>query len=65
MCNNYRWHYSAEEIQWILKLGVWARGQIVNETALGKLMAEKFIQHEMKRESRRKISRTDQNVAEK
>jgi 5-methylcytosine-specific restriction endonuclease McrA len=22
LCNNYRWHYDAEEFQWILKLGV-------------------------------------------
>src|SRR5690349_6833885 len=25
LCNNYRWHYSPQEIQWILKLGVWVK----------------------------------------
>ena len=24
-CNSYRWNYSPEEIQWILKLGVWLK----------------------------------------
>ena len=28
LCNNYRWDYSAEEFQLILKLGVWAKTQI-------------------------------------
>jgi hypothetical protein len=28
LCNNYRWHYTAEELQQILKLGVWTRTQI-------------------------------------
>ena len=25
LCNNYRWDYSAEEFQWLLKIEVWAR----------------------------------------
>jgi hypothetical protein len=28
LCNNYRWDYSSEEFQYILKLGVWIRTQI-------------------------------------
>ena len=32
LCNNYRWHYSAEELQQILKLGVWVRTQIQKPT---------------------------------
>jgi 5-methylcytosine-specific restriction endonuclease McrA len=25
ICNNYRWHYLPEELQLILKIGVWAK----------------------------------------
>ena len=39
-CNNYRWHYLPEEIQWILKIGVWAKTQIERETIVGKVVAE-------------------------
>src|SRR5690349_20829394 len=35
LCNNYRWDYSPEEFQWILKLGVWARTQIERATTRG------------------------------
>ena len=54
LCNNYRWHYNPEEIKWILKLGVWLRGEIRTDTALGKAAAEKFIKHEVRREGRKK-----------
>jgi HNH endonuclease len=53
-CNNYRWFYSASEIKWILKLGVWLKTQIQTNTAVGKLACEKFILNEVKREARRK-----------
>ena len=56
ICNNYRWHYGAEEFQWILKLGVWARTQIEERTSLGTALAEKFIKHERVRISRQKKS---------
>ncbi|MEP6513915.1 MAG: HNH endonuclease signature motif containing protein [Parafilimonas sp.] len=42
-CNNYRWHYLPAEFQWILKLGVWARTEIANDSDLGRLMANVFI----------------------
>ena len=57
LCNNYRWHYSPQEIQWILKLGVWAKTQIQGETKTGKLLSSSFIQHEIRREKRRKVPR--------
>ena len=34
-CNNYRWDYLGEEMQYILKLGVWLRTQIEKETPAG------------------------------
>ena len=54
-CNRYRWHYSSEEIQFILKIGVWVRSQIEKETKLGQTMAEAFVGHESKIRSRRKL----------
>ena len=54
LCNNYRWDYSPEEMQAILKIGVWARTQIEKETRVGKLMGETYLRHERKRASRRK-----------
>jgi hypothetical protein len=49
LCNNYRWHYTAEELQQILKLGVWARTQIQKLTSIGRLIGEKFVSHEHRR----------------
>jgi 5-methylcytosine-specific restriction endonuclease McrA len=53
LCNNYRWFYGTEEFQWILKLGVWLRTHIENETPLGKAAAESFCKHERGRAGRR------------
>jgi 5-methylcytosine-specific restriction endonuclease McrA len=58
-CNNYRWHYLPDEIQWALKLGVWARTQIEEDTAMGKIISASFIKKEIVREKRRKKARTD------
>ena len=54
LCNNYRWDYSAEEFQHILKLGVWIRHQIELQTSVGRLAAKRFIVHEANRIKRRK-----------
>jgi 5-methylcytosine-specific restriction endonuclease McrA len=53
-CNNYRWFYLSEEFQWILKLGVWLKTQIKNETYPGRIAAEAFLVHERGRVARRK-----------
>jgi len=49
VCNNYRWHYDAEEFQWILKLGVWLRTQIERGTTIGQEVGQKFCEHEQRR----------------
>ncbi len=49
-CNNYRWHYLPEEIQMILKLGVWTKTQIERETKLGEAITESFMKYEARRE---------------
>ena len=56
-CNNYRWHYSPEEVQWILKMGIWAKTKVSHDDAIGKLIAKEFIKKEIGRESRRKNPR--------
>jgi len=58
LCNNYRWHYGAEEFQWILKLGVWLRTQIEQRTPAGKVAGEQFIAHERRRATRRRPSKS-------
>ncbi len=57
-CNNYRWHYSSEEIQIILKLGVWAKTKITSDATFGLEIANSFVKHEMgvrKRRSKNKL----------
>ena len=53
LCNNYRWDYSAEEFQVILKLGVWMRTEIEQKTALGLKVTERYLAHERSRVGRR------------
>jgi hypothetical protein len=54
LCNNYRWDYLPEELQVILKLGVWARTQIERNTSLGQQLASAFVAHEKVRRGRRR-----------
>jgi len=56
LCNNYRWDYSAEEFQSILKLGVWIRTEIERKSALGVKVAERYLAHEKTRIGRGKRS---------
>ena len=56
LCNNYRWHYTPEEFQHILKLGVWARTQIKKLTPIGRSIGERFLVHERARNRRRQES---------
>jgi len=54
LCNHYRWDYLPEEFHEILRLGVWLRTQIQNETKVGFDAADKFLKYEHQRISRRK-----------
>ncbi len=54
LCNHYRWDYSPEEFQWILKLGAWARSQIERDTPIEVSVRDKFYDHELRRNSRRR-----------
>jgi hypothetical protein len=61
-CNGYRWHYLPHELQWIMKLGIWAKTQIDRETPIGKSIAKGFVSHERNREARRKTSRLPHHI---
>src|SRR5258705_6857260 len=52
ICNNYRWHYDAEEFKWILKLGIWLRTQIEKGTTTSQKIGQKFCEHERRRSGR-------------
>ena len=54
LCNNYRWSYTPEEFQWVLKIGVWARLQMEHDTVFGAELTRRFFDYEVKREKRRK-----------
>lgn len=53
LCNNYRWDYSPEEFQHILKLGIWLRDQIEMQTKVGLAAATRYLVKEINRENRR------------
>jgi hypothetical protein len=54
LCNNYRWDYSPEEFQWVLKIGVWARKLMETESELGQRMLETFFAYDLARHKRRR-----------
>jgi len=62
LCNSYRWDYSSEEFQHILKLGVWIRTQIERRSRIGQSAAKQFVSYEVARVKRRRSpSKLDTN----
>jgi hypothetical protein len=57
VCNAYRWDYSPQECQWIVKIGIWARLEMEKRSPLGLKMAEVFHRREIKRAARAKRRR--------
>jgi 5-methylcytosine-specific restriction endonuclease McrA len=53
LCNNYRWDYSAEEFQWVLKIGVWTRFHMEKGTPLAEELLLRFCKYEEQREGRK------------
>ncbi len=49
LCNNYRRHLLPDELQIVIKLGVFARAQIERGTKLGNELAEKYVRKEKQR----------------
>ena len=55
MCNAAKWFYGMEEFQWILKMGVYFRTQLEEQSNPDAVaLAEKFMEHERTRNARRK-----------
>jgi len=54
LCNNYRWDYSAEEFQWVLKIGVWARHEMERGGPFGSQILNRFFDYERRREKRQR-----------
>ena len=61
ICNNYRWHYLPEEIQLILKIGVWARTEIERKSPLGISIASKFVAKENRRQNTKPRTKVGSN----
>ncbi|MEJ2515909.1 MAG: HNH endonuclease [Gammaproteobacteria bacterium] len=57
LCNNYRWHYTTEEFQLILKLGVMVRTMVEQGKPLGVEIAEAFVSKERQRARRTRATR--------
>ena len=55
LCNNYKSNYLPEELQWVLKIGVWARLKMEQgKGCLGREMLPMFFEQEIRREARRR-----------
>ena len=54
ICNTYRWDYTPEEYQLILKLGVWLKGEILRKTKIGREAADKFVKRQASVAKRRR-----------
>jgi len=59
LCNNYRWDYTPEEFQWVLKIGVWARRQMEGKSEVGLEMLKGFFDYECRRQARRVRAQND------
>ena len=54
ICNTCRWNHLPQEMQWIMKIGVWARRQMEGKSELGQEMLASFLKNERLREARKK-----------
>jgi hypothetical protein len=57
LCNTAKWDRSGEELQWVLKVGVWAKKQMEGNSELGGMMLGLFWSQEQKRVKRQKAYR--------
>ena len=54
LCNKYRWHMLPDEVQAVLKLGVFVKNEIEKDTPLGQRLAEQYVKKEQRRQKRRR-----------
>jgi len=56
LCNSAKLDQQGEDLQWTLKIGVWAKKQIEDETELGRKLLDRFWARERQRLSRQKLN---------
>jgi 5-methylcytosine-specific restriction endonuclease McrA len=57
LCNTVRWDHLPKEMQWVMKIGVWARKQMEGKSELGVNMLGSFFENERRRVMRQKAYR--------
>jgi 5-methylcytosine-specific restriction endonuclease McrA len=62
LCNTAKWDQSSEELQWVLKIGVWAKKQMESNDKFGRDMLQGFWNHEQERLKRQKANRSPLEV---
>src|SRR5579862_120114 len=58
LCNSAKWDQSGEELQWVLKIGVWAKHAMEGKGNLGRQMVNDFWASERRRVNRQKANRS-------
>ena len=57
LCNAAKWDQSGEELQWVLKIGVWAKHEMEGKSPKGKEKLKRFWKSQFQRVSRQKANR--------
>jgi len=52
-CNGYKWFYSSQELRWMLRMAIWARGRMIRDTEFDDELLERFWAWELRRRQRR------------
>jgi hypothetical protein len=63
LCNTYRWDHLPEEMQWVLKIGVWARRQMESNSEFGRKMTNLFFENELRRQRRKKANKSAEEIS--
>jgi HNH endonuclease len=63
LCNGAKSNHHGEALQWVLKIGAWAKTQMAGKSELGGSMVALFWEHERKRVSRQKANRNADSTA--
>ena len=63
LCNSAKWDQSGEELQWVLKIGVWAKHEMEGKSKLGHEMLSDFWASQRRRVNRQKANRPSSKTA--
>src|SRR5205085_1763436 len=62
LCNSAKLDHHAEELQWIVRIGVWAKKQMEEKTDIGNEMLKLFWTYQQSRVNRQKPNQTIPNA---